>query len=74
MTLVFIETLKKEKEGNKNYGQRLHPLEKICIHFNNDQETYPDSIKPKENGVSIVVCPLRIVRTSLFITCNSDRP
>jgi len=57
IALGLIEPLKKEKEGNKNYGQRLHPLDKICIHFNNDQETYPGSIKPKENRVSIVVCP-----------------
>ncbi len=57
MALVFLETLKKEKEGNKNYGQRLPPLEKICIHFSNDQETYSASVKPNENRVSIVVCP-----------------
>uniref|UniRef100_U9UJ03 Crinkler effector protein N-terminal domain-containing protein n=1 Tax=Rhizophagus irregularis (strain DAOM 181602 / DAOM 197198 / MUCL 43194) TaxID=747089 RepID=U9UJ03_RHIID len=58
IALGFSEILKKKKEeGDKNYGQRLPPLKNICIHFNNDQETYPDSIKPKENRVSIVVCP-----------------
>ena len=57
MAIVFIETLKKEKEGNNNYGQRLPPLEKICIHFSNDQETYFASIKPNENRVNIVICP-----------------
>ena len=56
MALVFLKTLKKE-EGNKNYGQCLPPLEKIHIHFSNDQETYSASIKPNENRVSIVVCP-----------------
>ncbi|CAG8700642.1 6755_t:CDS:2, partial [Funneliformis mosseae] len=55
IALGLIEPLKKEKAGNKNYGQRLHLLEKICIHFNNDQETYPDSIKPNEKRVSIVI-------------------
>jgi hypothetical protein len=57
IALAFVEILKKEKEGNKNYGQRLPPLEKICIHFSNDQETYFASVKPNENRVSIVVCP-----------------
>src|SRR6266496_3053953 len=33
MALVFLETLKKEKEGNKNYGQRLPPLSRISSFF-----------------------------------------
>ena len=57
MALVFLKTLKKEK-GNKNYEQHLPSLEKIHIHFSNDQETYSASIKPNENRVSIVICPL----------------
>ena|ERR1043165_5106776 len=57
MAIVFIETLKKEKEGSNNYGQRLPPLEKICMHFSNDKEKNPVSVKPNENRVSIVVCP-----------------
>ncbi|CAI2191241.1 7858_t:CDS:2, partial [Funneliformis geosporum] len=48
----FLETLKKEKEGNKNYGQRLPSLTRIRTHFSNDQETYFASIKPDENRVS----------------------
>ena len=57
MALVFIETLKKEKEGNKNYGQLLPPLQKISMHFSNSQEECSPSIKPNEKRVSIVVCP-----------------
>lgn len=67
MTLVFLKTLKKEKEGNKNYGQRLSLLIRIRTHFSNDQETYFTSIKPNENRVSIIVCPLTIIRNYLFI-------
>src|SRR6266542_7127079 len=57
MALVFLETLKKEKEGNKNYGQRLPPLSRISSFFSNDQEKNSASVKPNENRVSIVVCP-----------------
>jgi hypothetical protein len=57
IALAFIEALKKEKEGNKNYGQRLPPLEKIRIHFSNDQGKNPISVKPNEGSVSIIVCP-----------------
>jgi hypothetical protein len=57
IALAFSEILKKKKEGDKNYGQRLPPLEKIRIHFSNDQETYFVSSKPNEGSVNIVVCP-----------------
>jgi hypothetical protein len=60
--LAFIEALKKEEEGNKNYGQRLPPLEKICMHFSNDQVKNPIRVKPNEGSVSIIVCSLTIVR------------
>ena len=57
IALGLIEPLKKEKEGNKNYGQRLPPLSRISLFFSNDQENNPVSVKPNENRVSIVVCP-----------------
>jgi len=57
IALGFIEALKNEKEGNKNYGQRLPPLEKIRMHFSNDQGKNLISVKQKAGSVSIIVCP-----------------
>ncbi|CAB4430421.1 unnamed protein product [Rhizophagus irregularis] len=57
IALAFVEILKKEKEGNKNYGQRLPPLEKISMHFSNYPKEFSVSVKPNEHRVSIIVCP-----------------
>ncbi|CAB5372361.1 unnamed protein product [Rhizophagus irregularis] len=51
IALGFSEILKKKKEeGDKNYGQRLPPLENIRMHFSNDQETNSISSKPNKDS------------------------
>ena len=63
MALVFIETLKKEKEGNKNYGQCLPPLEKISMHFSNYQKNFPLALSQMKIELASLYAPLIIVRT-----------
>jgi len=57
MALFFLETLKKEKESNKNYEQYLPLLLRISSFFSNDQEKNFTRVKSNENRVSIVICP-----------------
>jgi hypothetical protein len=51
-------------------GYALSPLTKNSSHFSNNQEKYFANDKPNENSVSIVVCPLTIVRPFLFTLYN----